>query len=212
MKRRWLVVILIGLATVALVAVPASRAALLRGVGRGLVARDALQRADAIVIANDAEAAGALEAADLVHERIAPRVVVFRRAVSPAARAFAQRGLPYEDSAALITRELRELGITAVEEIPQPVTGTEAEGRILPAWCRAQRYRVIVFVSTPDHSRRTRRVLHRAARDQSVRIIVWYSHYSSFDPNTWWRTRGGVRTAIEEYEKLLLDILRHPLS
>ncbi len=211
MRRHWIVIILAGLATVALVAVPASRAALLRGVGWGLVADDPIQHADAIVIANDAEAAGALEAADLVHEGIAPRVAVFRRPVSAAARVFAQRGLPYEDSAALATRELRELGVAAVEQIPQRVTGTEDEGRILPEWCREQHYRVIVFVSTPDHSRRSRRVLRRATRGQSVRIIVRYSHYASFDPNAWWHTRNGVRTAITEYEKLLLDTLRHPL-
>ncbi len=186
--------------------------ALLRSVGSGLVAEDPIEPANAIVIANDAEAAGALEAADLVQERIAPHVAVFRRPVSVAARAFAQRGLPYEDSAALAARELRELGVAAVEQILQPVTGTADEGRVLPEWCREQRYRTIVFVSTPDHSRRSRRVLRRATRGQSVRIIVRYSHYSGFDPNAWWHTRSGVRTAITEYEKLLLDILRHPLS
>jgi hypothetical protein len=36
--------------------------------------------------------------------------------------------------------------------------------------------------------------------------------YSPFQPDRWWQTREGVRIAIIEYEKLALDVLRHPLT
>jgi hypothetical protein len=196
----------------ALAAIPGTRDAALRVTGRGLVAHDELAHADVIVIANDADGAGALEAADLVHEGFASRVAVFGRPESIAARAFARRGIPYQDSAATAMDELRALGVKAVERIPQPVAGTNDEGEALPGWCRRKRYHVVIFVSSSDHSRRTRRVLHRDLRGTPTRIIVWYSHYSSFEPDAWWRTRNGARIAIVEYEKLLLDILRHPLD
>jgi hypothetical protein len=45
-----------------------------------------------------------------------------------------------------------------------------------------------------------------------TRVLVRYSRYSEFNPDTWWSTRDGVRTEIIEFEKLLLDVLSHPLS
>jgi len=212
-SRPILILALAALAALAAAAViPATRDAGLRAVGWGLVARDPLAHADVIVISNDADGSGVLEAADLVHEGIATQVALFTRSPTLAAREFARRGVPYDDSTATAVEELRALGITFVEGIPGPVAGTHDEGKVLAPWCRENQYRTVVVVSTSDHSRRTRRVLHRAMRGTRTRIIVWYSHYSSFDPNSWWQTRNGVRIAIEEYQKLLLDFLSHPLG
>lgn len=209
-SRLALLGVLVALAAAA--AIPGTRDAALRAAGWALVAHDRIAKADVIVIANDADGSGVLEAADLVHEGVATRVALFVRPQTFAAREFAKRGIPYDDSTATAARELLALGITAVERIPGPVAGTHDEGKVLPPWCRERRYHTLVFVSTSDHSRRTRRVLRRALRGTSIHAIVWYSRYSSFDPNTWWHTRNGVRIAIEEYQKLLLDILRHPLG
>ncbi len=211
-RRSTLILVLIATAVVAAAAIPATRDAALRAAGWVLVAHDQMAHADVIVIANDAAGSGALEAADLFREGVAMRVALFARPESLAEREFAKRGIPYDDSTATAEKELRELGITAVERIPGVVAGTNDEGSVLPAWCRQKRYRTIVFVSESDHSRRTRRVLRRAMRGTSTRVIVWYSRYSTYDPNAWWRTRNGIRIAINEYEKLLLDILRHPLG
>jgi hypothetical protein len=43
-------------------------------------------------------------------------------------------------------------------------------------------------------------------------VTVQAAHYSDFDPDRWWETRGGVRTEIVELQKLLLDVVLHPLS
>jgi len=32
------------------------------------------------------------------------------------------------------------------------------------------------------------------------------------DPGRWWETRDGVRTEIIEFQKLLLDLIRHPIG
>jgi hypothetical protein len=200
-------------ATVAVgLAMPDMRGRILRAAGWALVVSDSEEPADAVVISTDADGAGVLEAADLVHRGLAGRVAVFADPPGPVDREFLRRGVEYFDAAEVSIRELRALGMDSVEKIPRTVAGTEDEGRVLPAWCDEKGYRTVLFVSTRDHSRRTRRVLSRAMEGHRTRVLVRFSRYSPYDPDTWWLTREGVRTQIVESEKLLLDLLRHPLS
>jgi hypothetical protein len=126
-------------------------------------------------------------------------------------REFLRRGVPYEDLGARSVRQLAALGVPTIEQIPRSVAGTEDEGRVLPPWCDEHRFRSVIVVSTSDHSRRLRRVLGRAMRGHATRVSVRPARYSQFDPDGWWRTRGGTRIAVVELEKLLLDVVRHPL-
>jgi hypothetical protein len=125
---------------------------------------------------------------------------------------FIRRGIPYENAKARSVRYLRLLGVTAIEQIPRAVAGTEDMGEVLPDWCDRHQFRSIVVVSKPDHSRRVYRVLHRAMRDHQTRVRIRVTRYSGFDPDRWWETRSGIRTEIIELQKLLFDLIRHPLS
>jgi hypothetical protein len=49
-------------------------------------------------------------------------------------------------------------------------------------------------------------------KGHSTRVTVRPEHYSNFDPDRWWETRGGIRTEVVELQKLLLDLVLHPLS
>jgi hypothetical protein len=124
---------------------------------------------------------------------------------------FLRRRIPYEDAATISTRQLRSLGIDNVEQITRTVAGSEEEGEVLPAWCDQHQYRSVVVVTTSDHSRRLRRILRRSLKGH-LTVVTLPSRYSGFDPDRWWKTRGGVRTEIIELEKLLLDVARHPIS
>ena len=108
-------------------------------------------------------------------------------------------------------RSIRSLGIANTEQIPR-VEGTEDEGIVLPAWCEQQQLGSLVVVVSADHSRRLGRVLRRAMKGRRTSITVRRTRYSKFDPDRWWLTRGGVRTEVVELQKLLLDLVRHPLS
>jgi hypothetical protein len=121
-----------------------------------------------------------------------------------------RRGIPYEDGTTIGVRQLHALGASSVEKIPTAVNGTEDEGVVLSEWCHRQGIRSIVVVSTPDHARRLRRVLRRSLKETSVMIRP--ARYSTFEADRWWETRAGIRIAIIELEKLLLDVVRHPLS
>jgi hypothetical protein len=214
-SRRWVVriIALFMLACVIASVVPTIRMRFLRAAGWALVVhRQPVQSADVIVVAIDADGAGTLEAADLVHHGVSTRVAVF--ATPPDARAeseFLRRGIQYEDTAAVSTRQLRSLGIDNVEQIARTVAGSEEEGEVLPVWCDQHQHRSVVVVTTSDHSRRMRRILRRSQKDHQT-MVTFPSRYSGFDPDRWWKTRNGVRTEIIEFEKLLLDIARHPIS
>jgi hypothetical protein len=165
-----------------------------------------------ILVTTASDGAGVLEAADLVRAGVAARVALFSSPLDAADRELVRRGLPFEDDAARSVRYLRALGVARVEAIPDAVAGTEDECRALPLWCDRNGIGSVVVVTTPDHSRRLRRVLHRFMRGHPTRVAVRVARYSQFDPDRWWQTRDGARIAIVELEKLLADVLLHPLS
>jgi hypothetical protein len=209
---RWASVLaVLALAAFAIVAIRPLREPVLRAAGWALVVNEPVTSADIIVLSLDSGGAGALEAADLVQSGISKRVAVFMDPPTGVDREFIRRGLPYEDLAAKQIRQLRSLGVTDVVQISR-VDGTEGEGRVLPLWCDEHQLRSVVVVATKDHSRRLRRVLDRAMKGHPTRVTVQPARYSSFDPDRWWETRGGVRTEIVELQKLLLDVVLHPTS
>jgi hypothetical protein len=199
-----------------IVAVRFVRESLLRAAGWALVINEPIAPADIIVVSSDSDGAGALEAADLVQSGIATRVAVFSDPPTDSDHEFIRRGLPYEDEAARQIRQLKWLGVTDVVRIPrteaETEAGTEGESRVLPPWCDQHQFRSIVLVTTKDHSRRFRRVFDRVMKGHQTRVTVQPTRYSSFDPDRWWKKRGGVRTGIGELQKLVLDALLHPLS
>jgi hypothetical protein len=184
----------------------------LRGAGWTLVADDPLRAVDVIVIALDARDAGVVEAADLVRSGISHKVALFADVPDDVDRELAKRGIGYDGRATRQTRLLRALGVDDVEQIPLPIAGTEDEGRVFPGWCDERRFRSVIVVTSADHTRRLRRVFHRAMKGRETKVMVRRARYSEFDPDQWWRKRDGVRTEIVELEKLLLDFIRHPIS
>jgi hypothetical protein len=202
----------VALAVVALLAVPFVRELGLRAAGWALVVDEPVAPADIIVVSLDSSGAGALEAADLVQSGIATRVAVFTDPPSGEDHEFIRRGLPYDDASARQIRQLKWLGVMDIVEIPRTEAGTEGEGQVLPPWCEQHQFRSIVFVAARDHSRRARRVLDRAMKGHATHVMVRSERYSSFDPDRWWKTHGGVRTEMVELQKLLLDLILHPMS
>ena len=196
------------------IGVPAIRRHILRSAGWALVlSEQAPKSADIIVVGVSADGSGTLEAADLVHNGVSTRVAVFADPPDPIVdREFIRRGIPYEDAAAVSTRQLRSLGVDNIEQVARTVAGSEEEGDVLPTWCDQHQYRSVVVVTTSDHSRRLGRILRRSMKGHQASVTVQPAHYSTFDPDRWWLTRGGTRTEIIELEKLLLDFARHPFS
>ena len=212
-RLNWAPMLVVVVAAAAVVvAFPSIREPILRAAGSALVFNEPVTPADIIVVSLDSGGAGALEATDLVQSGIATRVAVFADPPSREGHEFIRRGFPYEDKSARQIRQLRWLGVTDVVQIPGTDGGTEGEGQALSAWCDRHDFRSIVFVAARDHTRRVRRVLKRAVKGHPTRVAVQPSRYSSFDPDRWWQTRDGIRTEIIELQKLVLDVVLHPMS
>ena len=212
-RPRWasILVVVVTLAAAAIVAVPSIRESVLRAAGWALVVHEPIAPPEASD--TTMTSAGALEAADLVQGGIATRVAVFTDSPSGEGHELSRRGLlPYEDASARQIRQLRWLGVTDVMQIPGAEAGTEGESQVLPPWCDHHQFRSIVFVAARDHSRRWRRVLNRVMKGHPTRVMVQPERYSIFDPDRWWETRDGVRTEIVELQKLVLEVILHPLS
>ena len=210
---RWAsILILVGAAAAPIAAFPSIREPVLRAAGWALVVSEPVLPADIIVVSLSSGGAGALEAADLIQTGITRRVAVFTDPPSGDDIEFIRRGLPYEDEGARQIRQLRWLGVTDVVEIPRTQAGTEGEAQVLPSWCDQHQIRSIVFVAARDHSQRARFVLGRVMKGHPTRVMVQPAHYSTFDPDRWWETRDGVRTEIVELQKLLLEIILHPMT
>ena len=192
--------------------IPAVRTSLLRAAGRALVVDEPIAPADVIVLPKWAGAAGAIDASDLVRDRIASLVAVLPEPPKPAEQELVRRGVPYLDENLDLIHLLHALGVANVALIPEPAAGTDAEGPVLLAWCTRRQFRSIIVISSPDHSRRVRRVLHRSLDGPPTKVTIRSARYSAFAPESWWITRDGARTGILELQKLLLDVLRHPIS
>jgi hypothetical protein len=211
--QRWApILVVVAAAAAAVVAFPSVWEPILRAAGWALVIDEPVAPADIIVVSLDSTDALALEAADLVQSGIAPQVAVFTDPPDEADREFIRRGLPYDDKSARQIRYLRSLGVTDVMQIPGTNDELEGEIQVLPAWCDRHQFRSIVFVVARSDSRRSRRLLDRAMKGQPTRVIVRPTRYSSFKPDRWWETRGGIRTEIIQLQKLVLDIILHPMS
>jgi hypothetical protein len=204
-------VFVIAAVAAAYVAVPSLRESVLRAAGWALVVNVPVALADIIVVSLDSGGAGALEAADLVQSGIATQVAVFTDPPGKEDQEFIRRGLPYEDESARQIRQLKWLGVMNIAQISRTDSGTEGEGQVLPLWCDKHQFRSIVFVAASDHSRRLRRVIARLMNGHTTQVMVRPARYSSFDPDRWWKTRSGVRTEIVELQKLVLELLLHPM-
>ena len=188
------------------------RELILTAAGRLLVVSNPVTSADVIVVSVDDRKTGVLDAADLFHHGVAPQVAVFAIPRDEVDYEYIRRGVPYFNTNAWFTRQLKALGVTHVMLIPQEVSGTEDEGNVLPGWLEQHRFRSVVLVTSSDHSRRVSRILHRALKGQSVTLIIRPSRYSKFNPENWWQTRENLRTGIVELQKLFIDVVLHPIS
>jgi len=191
--------------------VPAIRVATLRAAGWALVVDNHAGCADLFIVGGEADGAGVLEIADLLQQCARAQVAVFADPPDPVDLELERRGLPYTDGAIELQAQLSALGLGSSEIIPRTTGGTGDEGRVLPEWCDQRPCGSVVIVTTTDHSRRVQRVLRRAMRGHKGTVTVRPSRYSEFDPDRWWLTHQGIRTGIVEIQKLLLDVLRHPL-
>ncbi len=186
-----IIVILIGLVYLA-------RAPLLRVAGNYWIKSDAPANADAIVILSDDNfnADRATRAADLYHDGWAPRVVGSGR-----------RLRPYISIADLMQHDLESRGVPKQAVIPfaHDATNTLEELRGIRAFVQQHGWKRIMIVTSNYHTRRTRYLCeHVFPADVHVLVVAAPDH--DYDPDSWWKTRKGLKIYFHEFVGMFVAI------
>ena len=180
---------LIFLAVFALI-VYLARYPLLRFAGNFWVVEESPQVSDAILILSDDDfdAVRASRAADLYRASWAPRILASGRALRP-----------YASIAELMQRDLTDRGVppTAVIRLPNRARNTLEEAGAVSGFLTSHGWKKIIVVTSNYHTRRARFIYERSLAPGSELRVVAASD-PDYDPNSWWRTRQGLKTFFYE--------------
>jgi uncharacterized SAM-binding protein YcdF (DUF218 family) len=186
---RWLVLLVVAVAVVlgAVVCVPL--------VGLWLVVADPLEHADAIFVLDGGTPAREVEAAALYHRGLAPLVAVSNpRDPQDVARRLARQLSP-QDIAALA---LRNLGVpeAALLRLTPSVANTAQELRVIADFAAVRKFRRVIIVTSPSHTRRARIIWD--ARHAGLAAVIRPTPYETFDARRWWRSRRSAEHVAHE--------------
>jgi uncharacterized SAM-binding protein YcdF (DUF218 family) len=173
-------------------------------IGRLLVVADPLPaHADAIVVMAGSVSDRALEAADLYHAGVAPRIVVTREARARGAFALAQRGVHLPEGHERTRQALAGLGVPpdAVVVLRRRAWSTSSEARTIARWACRQGLRRLVVVTSRSHTRRARLIL-RQALGPGRSVAMRPARADGFPARRWWQRHAARKLVLSEYEKL----------
>ncbi|HEV2618216.1 MAG TPA: YdcF family protein [Candidatus Acidoferrales bacterium] len=166
------------------------RGPLLRVAGNFWITADTPAESDVIVILSDDDftADRASRAAELYHAGWAPRIVASGR-----------RLRPYASIAELMEKDLEARGVPEKAIIPYPhdATDTLIELTDIRGFVRQHGWKRVMIVTSSFHTRRTRYVC-RHIFPADVKVLVEAASDVNYDPDSWWRTRGGLKIFFHE--------------
>ncbi len=173
--------------------------------GRFLVYEDPLKHADAIFVLAGARAERWLEAVDLYHEGIAPRIVLSPGRLEPAEILLRSRHIAFPADAELARNAILQLHVPADSVLiaEGSLDNTAQEAAALHHLAAAQRWHTVVVVTSKYHSHRAAFALQREFDGSGVEIVMRTTRYDTSDPAHWWRHRPDVRYVISETGKLV---------
>ena len=173
--------------------------------GRFLLYEDPLRHADAIFVLAGARAERWMEAVDLYHEGIAPRIVLSPGRLEDAELVLRDRGVRFPMDAELARDAILQMHVpaTAVSVLGGSMDNTAQEAAAVHQLARAQGWHTIVVVTSKYHTHRAAFAFQREFDDTHVDIIMRASRYDTSDPAHWWRHRADIRFVSSELEKLV---------
>lgn len=180
-----------------------ARTPILRMAGNFWVVDDTPETSDAIVVLSDDNywAERAARAAELYKARWAPRIVVAGRQL----RSYASMG-------ELMQHDLVDRGVPASAVVRCAYRGenTREEAEAVSQFLASHGWKRLLVVTSNYHTRRARYVWERSvAAGSQLRVIA--AHDSDYDPNSWWRTRTGLKMFAREVAGLVVAMweMRH---
>ena len=179
------------------------RRPLLRVAGGFWIVDETPISADAIVMLGDDNysADRAARAAQLYKAGWAPRVVASGRYLRP-----------YASISELEERDLTDRGVpkAAVVRFAHHAENTKDEAAALAQLISARGWKRILLVTSNYHTRRSQYLAEREFPEKTIlRVIA--APDSDYDPDDWWRTRGGLKIFSHECVGIIVSMweMRH---
>jgi uncharacterized SAM-binding protein YcdF (DUF218 family) len=179
------------------------RRPLLRLAGGFWIVDETPAQADAIILLGDDnfDADRAARAAQLYKAGWAPHVVASGRYLRP-----------YATIAELEEHDLEDRGVAAasVVRFPHKAANTREETAALGQLISSHRWKRILLVTSNYHTRRSRYLAERQFPPGTMLRVV-AAPDSDYDPQSWWRTRNGVKIFAYECVGMLVSMweMRH---
>jgi uncharacterized SAM-binding protein YcdF (DUF218 family) len=194
--RRLLLAVFVVIALSACVSLPFA--------GRFLVYEDPLRKADVIFVLAGARAERWLEAVDLYHDGIAPRILLSPGLREHAENVLRSRHVDFPGEGELARKAIVQMNVppSAVSILDGPVDNTADEAAALHRFAAAKGWHTIVVVTSKYHTHRAAFAFQREFHGSGIAIVMRATRYDVSDPGHWWRHRGDVRYVVSELGKL----------
>ncbi len=176
---------------------------LLRLAGHAWVVDEAPAVSDAIVILGDDNYHGdrAARAAELFKDGWAPRVIASGRYLRP-----------YAGISELEEHDLEARGVPqgAIVRLAHHAENTKDEAAAIAQMIAQHGWKRMLLVTSDYHTRRSRYICARSfPPGTALRVVA--ARDSDYDPDNWWRTRGGTKIFFHELAGMLVALweMRH---
>ena len=201
MSRRRRVLTSVAIAVLGLVLVGLLHRPALSLIADVLVVQEPLQRSDAIVVVAGGTPAREAYAADLFRQQWAPRVVISRPATTNSIRQLTALGVRALDLQGESRLALEKLGVPADRIVPvhEAARTTEPELDLVHKLGRAEGYRRVILVTSPQHTRRVKVIWERESRKDGIEGLVVAAPDTDVDLTDWWRKRRSAEKVLHEY-------------
>ncbi len=183
------------------------RVPLLRLAGEFWIVDDAPEASDVIVVlsGDNFDAVRAARAAALYRASLAPKVVATGRSLRS-----------YATTTELMKRDLTDHGVPATAIIPftHKANDTREEAIAVSEFIAAHGWKKILLVTSNYHTRCSEYIYERTL-PPGTQLRVISAPDSEYDPQSWWRTREGLRIFLHEaggYLAVLWEIRRNNIK
>lgn len=183
---------------------------ILTAIGRNLVVEHEISESDLLVCLSGGNIERGLATAEIYQNGFAPRIFVAPEEPPNGLDVVKSKGIRYPSTIDLLVMLLQELGVprSAILIGDRPSGSTRGEADMIRELVEKEKYRSIILVTSPTHTRRAHLTFRKIFEEKDVRIQVVPTRYSKFSAEEWWKNRKHLQEVILEYQKLAYYYLK----
>ncbi len=188
------------------------RRPVLQGIGDFLVVSDPLFRADAIAVLSGNGAVRGAKAAQLYHEKWAPKILITKEGFPYREQEWKRYGVdvPESDSATREALEYLKVPDADVEILGGYNESTFQEAGRYFQYAQTHGLKRMIVVTSCFHTRRSRMTFRRVFHNSDISVSVQAAPPEwQFNPKGWWTRRLDSKELLLEYEKFFYYWLRY---